>query len=93
MPRALLSVLARSLLPAVLTLCSLCGCASVHTVQQPYPQVESALLQRLDMAGKDLRARPRYVSIVSQELSGCLEGSQTVQVSDYQAGQHIHLRT
>jgi hypothetical protein len=92
MPRALLSALARSLLPAVLALCSLGGCVSVRTVQRPYPQVENALLQRLDTAGKDLHASPQNVSIVSRELARCL-GSRGVQVSDYQAGQHIHLRT
>jgi hypothetical protein len=65
MPRAILSALVRSLLPAVLTLCSLGGCISVRAVQQPYPKVELALLQRLDMAGKDLHARSQSVSIVS----------------------------
>lgn len=93
MPRALLSALVRSLLPAALTLCSLGGCVSVRAVQQPYPKVELALLQRLDMAGKDLNARPQSVSIVSKELSACLNGSRAVLVSDYKARQHIRLRT
>ena len=93
MPRAISSALVRSLLPAVLTLCSLSGCVSVRAVQQPYPKVELALLQRLDTAGKDLQAGSQYVNIVSRELSACLDGSQAVRVSDYKAGQHIHLTT
>ena len=76
--------------PFLLLLC-LCGCTYNATFERPYPQVESALLERLDRAGKEPEAGSS-VWIGSRELARCLKESGFVQISDYTAGQRIRLR-
>lgn len=76
----------------VLAVSCLCGCASIQTVQRPYPEVESALLQRLDTGGKDLNAGS-WVRIDSRELTQCLKPPPgSVLVSDYTVGRRMHLK-
>lgn len=71
----------------------LCGCASSQTVQRPYAEVESALLQRLDTAGQELRAGSAWARIDSRELARCLNPPPgPVLVSGYVAGQRIRLK-
>lgn len=83
---------AQRLLPSLFALIAfcLCGCGSTQTIKRPYPQVESALLQRLE--GEELGTGPCNVWIGSRELARCLKNIGYVQVSDYTAGQRIQLR-
>ena len=75
---------------SLLLLC-LCGCTYSTTVKRPYPQFESALLQRLDTDRKELGAGSSSARIDSRELVRCLRVSGSVQISDYTPGQHIRL--
>lgn len=76
--------------PCLLLFC-LCSCTYNSTFERPYPQVESALLKRLDTAGKEPVAGSN-AWIGSRELARCLKESGFLQISDYTAGQRIRLR-
>jgi len=75
--------------PFLLLLC-LGGCTYSTTFKRPYPEVESALLQRLDTDGKELGTGSVSAWVGSRELASCLR-SGGIQVSDYTAGQRIRL--
>jgi hypothetical protein len=75
----------------LLLLLSLCGCSYNSTFKRPYPQIESALLQRLDTGGKDLGASGTSAWIGSRELAECLRAKGFIGVSAYTAGERIRL--
>ena len=78
---------------AVLFLLLLClyGCTYNSTFKRPYPEVESALLQRLDTGEKELGAGSVSARIASRELARCLREKWGIGVSNYTPGQRIRL--
>lgn len=77
-------------IPFFLLLC-LCGCTYSTTIKRPYPQFESALLQRLDTDRKELGAGSSSARIDSRELVRCLRVRGSVGISHYTPGQRIQL--
>jgi hypothetical protein len=84
---------AQRFIPCLLALLGSClsGCTYANTFKRPYPEVESALLQRLDTAGKEPGTGSAWID--SRELARCLKKRGLIGISDYTPGQRIRLWT
>lgn len=68
------------------------GAAFAWTFERSYADLETTLLSRLDLNGKDPAAGPTRAWIGDRGLASCLGFSGCVQVTRYEAGERLQLR-